>query len=180
VVQSVELLFDEQTEAALRRAWDTLHAAGLPSLATNHSDSNRPHVTVAVADDGLERAVEPLREELARSDLAGHGLPAMVGGTVLFGGHRRRFVLARLIVLSRPLQALHSTVHAAVALAAPDAEVPANVRPDAWTPHATLARRVPADGLGAALDLLDPAPIEARFVGARLWDSGPRTVTPLA
>lgn len=180
MVQSVELLFDERTEVALRRAWDVLHAAGLPSLATNHHDSNRPHVTVAVADDGLGRAVDPLRGELARWDLAGPGLPALVGSTVLFGGHRHRFVLARLIVLSRPLQALHSAVHDVVARAAQEADVPENVRPDAWTPHATLARRVLTDRLGAALDLLDPAPIEGRFVGARLWDSEPKTVTRLA
>jgi hypothetical protein len=57
--------------------------------------------------------------------------------------------------------------------------VPGTVRPDAWTPHATLARRVPVEGLGPALGLLDLAPIQATFVGARLWDSGPRTVTPL-
>jgi hypothetical protein len=179
VVQSVELLLDERTEAALRRAWDTLHEAGLPSLATNHSGSNRPHVTVAVAEAGLEAAIPGLRAVFAGWELASRGLAGTVGGVLLFGGHRHRFVLARAIVLSRPLQTLHSAVHRAVGLASPDALVPETVRPDAWTPHATLARRVPADRLGPALDLLDLGPIEARFTGARLWDSGPRTVTPL-
>jgi 2'-5' RNA ligase len=179
VVQSVELLLDEQTEATLRRAWETLHSAGLPSLATSHSDSNRPHVTVAVAETGLEQTIPGLRAVFAGWELATAGLATTIGGYVLFGGHRHRFVLARAIVLSRPLQTLHSAVHRAVGLAAPDAVVPANVRPDAWTPHATLARRVSAEGLGAALELLDPAPLESRFVRARLWDSGPRTVTPL-
>jgi 2'-5' RNA ligase len=179
VVQSVELLFDDATEAGLRRAWAALFAAGLPSLATNHSPSNRPHVTVAVAETGLERTVDGLRAVLAAEELATRGLAAAVGGYVLFGGHRHRYVLARAVVLSRPLQALHSAVHRAVALAAPDAVVPDNVRPDAWTPHVTLARRVPSARLGAALDLLDPGALDARFTGARLWDSGPRTVTPL-
>jgi 2'-5' RNA ligase len=178
VVQSVELLFDEQTEEALRLAWQTLHAAGLPSLATNHSDSNRPHVTVAVAETGLEGAVEALRAVLAR-ELASPGLVATLGGYVLFGGYRHRFVLARGLVLSRQLQALHSAVHQAVAVAASVTGVPDNVRPDAWTPHATLARRVPADRLGPALDLLDASTITGRFTGARLWDSGPRTITTL-
>lgn len=179
MVQSVELLFDEGTEAALRRAWDVLHAAGLPSLATSHSGSNRPHVTVAVAAAGLDPAVPGLRAVFAGWELASHGLAGTVGGFVLFGGYHHRFVLARAVVLSRPLQTLHSAVHRAVGLAAPEADVPENVRPDAWTPHATLARRVLAERLGPALDLLDARPMEGRFIGARLWDSGPRTVTPL-
>jgi 2'-5' RNA ligase len=179
VVQSVELLFDDATEAALRRAWAVLSDAGLPSLATNHSPSNRPHVTVAVAETGLEHAVEGLLAVFAGAGLASRGLATTIGGYVLFGGHRHRYVLARAVVLSRPLQTLHAAVHRAVALGAPDAVVPANVRPDAWTPHVTLARRVAADRLGAALDLLDPGGLDARFTGARLWDSGPRTVTPL-
>jgi 2'-5' RNA ligase len=179
VVQSVELLFDDATESALRQAWDMLHAAGLPSLATNHNDSNRPHVTVAVAEAGLERAVDALRAVFAGRELAARGLAATVGGVVLFGGYRHRFVLARAIVLSRPLQTLHSAVHGALDIQVPEADVPANVRPDEWTPHATLARRVPVDRLGPALALLDLRPLAARFVGARLWDSEPRTVTPL-
>ena len=179
MVQSVELLFDDGTEATLRAAWGVLHAAGLPSLATSHSDSNRPHVTVAVAEAGLERAVDPLRAVFAGWELASAGLAATLGGFVLFGGYRHRYVLARAVVLSRPLQTLHSAVHRAVGLAAPEAAVPENVRPDAWTPHATLARRVLADRLGPALELLDARPLPCRFTGARLWDSGPKTVTPL-
>lgn len=179
MVQSVELLFDEETEAALRRAWDVLHSAGLPSLATNHDGSNRPHVTVAVAEAGLEAAVDGLWAVFAGWELASRGLAATVGGVVLFGGHRHRFVLARAVVLSRPLQTLHSAVHRAAGLAAPAATIPENVRPDAWTPHATLARRVPADLLGGALDLLDLRPMDGRFTGARLWDGGRLRVTPL-
>jgi 2'-5' RNA ligase len=180
VVQSVELLFDDGTEAILRRAWDVLHDAGLPSLATNSNGSNRPHVTVTVATTtGLEHAVEPLRAVFAGWELASRGLAATLGGFVLFGGYHHRYVLARAVVLSRPLQTLHSAVHRAAGLAAPDAEAPENVRPDAWTPHATLARRVHAERLGSALDLLDARPLPCRFTGARLWDSGPKTVTAL-
>jgi 2'-5' RNA ligase len=179
VVQSVELLFDDGTEATLRRAWEVLHAAGLPSLATNANGSNRPHVTVTVAEGGLEQAIEPLRGVFAGWELASRGLAATLGGFVLFGGYHHRYVLARAVVLSRPLQTLHSAVHRAAGLAAPDAEVPENVRPDAWTPHATLARRVHAERLGSALDLLDARPLPCRFTGARLWDSGPKTVTAL-
>ena len=180
MVQSIELLFDDATEATLRRAWDVLHAAGLPSLATNSNGSNRPHVTVAVAEAGLEQTVEPLRAVFAGWELASRGLAATLGGFVLFGGYHHRYVLARAVVLSRPLQALHSAVHRAMEIAAPQAQVPENVRPDAWTPHATLARRVHADRLGPALDLLDARPLDCRFTGARLWDSDPKTVTLLA
>ena len=178
-VQSVELLFDPRTEAALVAAWASLRAAGLPSLATHRGTTNRPHITVAVAHAGLDAAVPALSEVLS-SRLPPEGLPVVVGGPVLFGGHRRRWVLARAVVLSRALQALHEAVHDGVAAATPGVPVEALTRPDAWSPHATLARRVTAERLGDALSPLDLSPLEGRVVGARLWDSGPRSVTDLA
>ena len=52
MVQSVELLLDPDTEAAVRSSWDALAAVDLPSLASNTAESNRPHVTLAVAETG--------------------------------------------------------------------------------------------------------------------------------
>ncbi|HXR44136.1 MAG TPA: hypothetical protein VN759_04970, partial [Pseudolysinimonas sp.] len=74
---------------------------------------------------------------------------------------------------------MHSAVHRAVGLAVPDVPVAPQTRPDAWTPHITLARRIDADLLGEALDVLDVAALPCRIVGARLWDSLEKTVTPL-
>ena len=46
MVHSIELVFDSDTEAAIRRIWDDLAGAGIPSQAP----ASRPHVTLAVAN----------------------------------------------------------------------------------------------------------------------------------
>ena len=46
MVHSIELVFDGDTEAAVRRIWDGLAGAGIPSQAP----ASRPHVTLAVAE----------------------------------------------------------------------------------------------------------------------------------
>jgi len=179
MVQSVELLLEPDAEQRVRDEWTALAEVGLPSLATEHSETNRPHVTAAVAEAGLEAAVDALNAVFRGWHLAERGLPVVVGSPVLFGGHRARWVLARLVVPSRPLITLHSAVHRAIAGAAPDAGVVDQTRPDSWTAHVSLARRVPADRLGEALSHVDPSPLRCRITGARLWDSPRRTVTPL-
>ncbi|MCU1472551.1 2'-5' RNA ligase family protein [Amnibacterium sp.] len=180
MVQSVELLLEPDAEQLVRDEWVALADAGLPSLATRSSDTNRPHVTVAVAESGLEPAVDALNAVFRGWHLAERGLPVVVGPPVLFGGHRSRWVLARLVVPSRPLVTLHSAVHRAIDAAAPDAEVVDQTRPDSWTPHVTLARRIEADRLGEALTRIDASPIPCRVTGARLWDSTPKTVSELS
>jgi 2'-5' RNA ligase len=179
MVQSVELLLDPDAEERIRDEWAALEAAGLPSLATNRSESNRPHVTVAVAETGLEPAVEALRAVFRGWHLAADGLPVVVGSPLLFGGHGSRFVLTRMVVPSRPLLTVHSAVHRAIGAEAAEASVVDQTRPDSWTPHVTLARRLPADRIGQALGALDPSPVPARIVAARLWDGNRRTVTSL-
>lgn len=179
MVQSVELLLDPDAEQRMRDEWIALADAGLPSLATQHRETNRPHVTLAVADAGLGPAVDALNAVFRGWHLAEQGLPVVVGSPVLFGGHRSRWVLARLVVPSRPLITLHSAVHRAIDGATPEAEVVDQTRPDSWTAHLSLARRVPADRLGEALSHIDASPIRGRITGARLWDSTPKTVTPL-
>ncbi|MFD1720243.1 2'-5' RNA ligase family protein [Amnibacterium endophyticum] len=180
MVQSIELLFDDETETALARSWAALADAGLPSLATHTGETNRPHVTVAVSDEGdLRPALDRVGAVLEGWDLRGRGFGAVVGSPVLFGGHRHRWVLARQVVPSRPLLTLHAALHRALAAHAPDAAVSEQTLPDRWTAHATLARRVPAERLGEALQAVDVEPLPCRFTGARLWDSVPKTVTPL-
>lgn len=181
MVQSIELLLDDDGEQALRAAWAALHAAGLPGLADHTGETNRPHVTLAVTDGtGFERAVGGLESVLEGWDVAGSGLTATVGAPLLFGGRRGRWVLARQIVPSRPLLTLHAAVHRALALHAPEADVLAQTRPDGWSAHVTLARRMPAERLHEALEAVDVEPLPIRFRGARLWDSVEKAVTPLA
>jgi 2'-5' RNA ligase len=177
-VQSVELLFDRVTEDGVRAAWVSLHEAGLPSLAAHPGATNRPHVTLAVAHAGLDAAAPRLAGALSRW-LAPPGLHVTLGGLVLFGGARRRWVLARGVVPSRALQAMHEAVHEEIGAAAPRVTTEPLTRPDAWCPHVTLARRLPAEHLAAAVALLDLSSVAGRVVGARLWDSGPARVTDL-
>lgn len=180
MVQSIELLLDDETDAAVRASWAALAEAGLPSLASHTGDSNRPHVTVAVTEGaGFERADAGLRAVFEGWDLADVGLAAIIGAPVLFGGHKGRWVLARQIVLSRPLLTLHAAVHRTLQLHAPDVPIVALTAPDAWTPHLTLAHRIDAARLGEALGAVDADPIPCRFVGARRWDSVAKSVIPL-
>jgi hypothetical protein len=180
MVQSIELLLDDGSEAALRATWAALADAGLPSLATHTGASNRPHVTLAVTEgSGFPAAQDALRGVFEGWDLSRPGLAAVVGSPVLFGGHRGRWVLARQVVPSRPLLTLHSAVHRTLRLHAPEAAVIEQTAPDRWTPHVSLARRIPGDRLGEALAALDVEPLPCRLRGARLWDSVQKTVTPL-
>ena len=69
MVHSIELLFDADTEATLRRIWDDLSAADLPSRIP----AGRPHVTLAVAER-IEPDVDALLRPVAqRLPLAMHG-----------------------------------------------------------------------------------------------------------
>lgn len=165
MVQTVELLLDEATEAAVVEQWQALVDDGLPSSGRNPSPTNRPHVTTAVAtampsglDDELATAVGALP------------LPTRLGGLVVFGG--RRLVLSRLVVASAGLVDLHARV-ADVVAACPGQ--PANARPGAWTPHVTLARGLTPEQLGRAVAVLGRAPdLEAQVVAVRRWDGEAR------
>lgn len=56
-MRSIELVFDDDTESAIRADWVRLAEAGLPSLASHTGASNRPHLTLAA---GAELLVQPL------------------------------------------------------------------------------------------------------------------------
>lgn len=164
-MHSVELTFEESTDSLIRTDWTRLAEAGLPSLATHSSPSNRPHITLA-AGHNLE--IGPGAEDLWDR------LPIDVrfSGLVLFPAGPGKYALARLVVPSGALLELHSRVHQHCTGAL------ANTLPDAWTPHVTLARRIPGQLLGTAMDTLDVR-AEGRCTDARRWDSTTRTITSL-
>ncbi len=166
-VQSVELLLDRATDDAVRGQWALLTAAGLPSQARHTGESNAPHVTLAVRttipdalDDALAAAVLDLP-------------PVRLGGLLVFA--HRRCVLARAVVPSAPLLALHARVHAVLdAEPACDASAP-HLAPGTWTPHVTLARNLPVADLSAAVAALGPVPEVGGSVAAvRRWDASRR------
>lgn len=159
MVHSIELLFDPDTEAALRGIWDALAGAGIPSQAP----AGRPHVTLAVADriaQDADDALRPLTERLP--------LGCAVGASLLLG--RNSAILARLVIPTAELLAFHAEVHG---LSGPHlAPAPApNSLPGNWTPHVTLARRVAGPALSRALHIAGrPAVVEGRFAGLRHWN----------
>ncbi|MFD6224771.1 2'-5' RNA ligase family protein [Nocardia asteroides] len=161
MVQSVELLLDEHAEAEVRRQWAVLAAAG---IAGPRGPGHRPHVTVAVA-----REIWP-RIDRALAGLAFRPLPIRLGGLLVFGA--RRPILVRSVVVTADLLDLQRRVHEMVE---PCPGVPATMRPDAWTPHVTLARRVPPERLGPAITAVAADhDFPAVVVGIRRWDGEAR------
>ena len=163
MVHSIELVFDRDTEAAIRRIWADLAGAGIPSQAP----ASRPHVTLAVAERIAVDVDELLRPVSKRLPLV-----AAIGAAVLFG--RANVVFARLVVPTSELLALHAEVHRLCAPHLVPAPMP-NSLPGQWTAHVTLARRVGGGQLGRALRIAGrPSQIDGRFAGLRRWDGNKR------
>lgn len=168
MVHSVELLFDSDTDAALRGAWQALADAGLPSQARIAKPTNRPHVTVAVGEHLADDADTPLRSLSGRLPL-----PCIVGAPLLFG--TGRFTLSRLIVPSAELVDFHAEVYR---LCVPHLTPgpAAHSAPGQWSPHATLCRRISAAELAEALTVLRKmnSDLWGQFVALRHWDGDNR------
>ena len=163
MVHSIELLFDRDTEAAIRRVWADLATAGIPSQAP----ASRPHVTMVVADHiapDVDALLRPVAQRLP--------LDCGVGAALLFG--RSNVVLARLIVPTAKLLALHAEVHRICGPHLMPGPMP-NSLPDQWTGHVTLARRVGGAQLGRALRIAGrPSAIAGSFTALRRWDGSKR------
>ena len=170
MAHSIELLLDPDSDAMVRRMWAALLSDDLPSQGAHRSNSNRPHITLIAAtriDTGVDAEVRGLEDRFP--------LSVDVGATVVFRG--RRSTVARLVVASRELLALHRDLHD---LAAPfvDGGVVDHCTPDHWTPHLTVARRVPDDQLGRCIAVADDAgqgaAVTATVTGLRRWDGDAR------
>jgi len=164
MVHSIELVFDRDTEAVIRRIWADLAGAGIPSQAP----ASRPHVTLVVAERIAAEVDELLTPVSKRLPLV-----AAIGAPVLFG--RANVVFARLVVPTSQLLALHTEVHQLCLPYLVPASMP-NSLPGQWTGHVTLARRVGAAQLGRALRIAGrPTQIDGGFAGLRRWDGNKRT-----
>ncbi|TPG32239.1 2'-5' RNA ligase family protein [Mycolicibacterium hodleri] len=172
MAHSVELLFDENTDAAIRRQWSALADAGLPSQANHTSPSNRPHVTLSVAQR-IDSAVDATLREPGRQ----LPLDCLIGAPLIFG--RKSVTLARLIVPTAELLRLHRSVDSICAPHLPSAPF-AHARPGHWSPHVTLARRLAPADLAAALEAIDADDIPGTFAGLRRWDGDARVDTVIA
>ena len=169
MAHSIELLLDSRTDTAIRAAWQALADAGLPSQVHVKSATNRPHITLLAA-----QRISPEVDEVLRGLAPRLPIDCVVGGHVVFGGPR--LTLARLIVPSAELLALHAEVFR-LALPHVTGQPFAHCRPGHWTAHASLGRRLTAIEVGAALGLAEEvAPdLAAEVVALRRWDSDART-----
>ena len=99
-------------------------------------------------------------------------LGCAVGASLLFG--RSNAVLARLILPTAELLALHAEVHRICGPYLLPGPMP-NSLPGQWTAHVTLARRVGGAQLGRALRIAGrPSEIRGSFAGLRRWDGNKR------
>jgi 2'-5' RNA ligase len=163
MVHSIELLFDRDTEAAIRHIWDDLAGAGIPSQAP----ASRPHVTLTVAEriaPDVDALLRPVAQRLP--------LACAVGASLLFG--RSNAVLARLIVPTTELLELHAEVHRICGPYLVPGPMP-NSLPSQWTAHVTLARRVGGAQLARALRIAGrPSELRGTLAGLRRWDGSKR------
>ena len=171
MVHSVELLFDGDAEAAVRRDWTALAEAGLSSQGAIRAPSNRPHVTLAVAG-----RIDPAVDEVLRGVLGQLPIACRVGAPVLLG--RRTPTLARLLLPSPALLALHAEIVRRTGLFAVPELLP-HSRPGHWTPHVTVGRRVNPADVGAALAVLGPD-FDGVLAGVRRWDGDARIAYSLS
>ncbi|MVU83231.1 2'-5' RNA ligase family protein [Nocardia sp. ET3-3] len=166
MVQSVELVLDAAAEARTRRQWALLRELGLHAPGPDH----RPHITVAVAAEIWPR----LDKALGRQDF--QPFEVRLGGLLVFGSHAP--ILVRAVVPAAPLIALQ---HRLFQVIEDCPGIPANVRPDRWTPHLTLARRLRPGQFDAALDAVAwDKDSPATVVGIRRWDGERHVEWPIA
>jgi 2'-5' RNA ligase len=169
MVNSIELLFDGDTEAAIGRIWADLAAADIPGRVP----AGRPHVTLAVAEritPDVDALLRPVAQRLP--------LVCTVGAPLLFGSSNA--VLARLIVPTAELLALHAEVHRLCGRYLLPGPLP-NSLPGQWTAHVTVARRVGGPQLERAFQLAgQPSEIHGTVAGLRRWDGTNRVEHPVS
>lgn len=153
-MHALELVPDAAGCDVVRRDWQALRDAGLPSQLDNRGTTNSPHVTLVAAP-----ALRPQDEERA-TELIGTLLPVevRVAGIALLGGNR--------VTLARVVDVPDELVRAVLDLRAdvPDAQHPS------WLPHVTLGRRISRADVPAALEVLGHDDASLRLATIRRWD----------
>ncbi|NLU83035.1 2'-5' RNA ligase family protein [Rhodococcus sp. HNM0569] len=163
MVQSVELLLDPDTDAAVRAQWAALWDRGIASLHRVQAESNRPHVTLFVA-----HAIPDEAEEALRRAFSPQSLPIRLGGLICFGS--RHVTVARQVVPTASLLSLQRSVFDVAVGTGEKPRIPPHIAPGHWTPHVTLSRRVRADRLGEVVTTVGGDDLDGHGVALRRWD----------
>jgi 2'-5' RNA ligase len=164
VLQALELVPDADGQELVRRDWQALREAGLPSQLDHRGPSNAPHLTLVAA---------PVVDDAARrwaAERVGAILPVAVrtAGLVVLGGPR--VTLARLVDVDDALTRTVMDVRD---------RVPKRQH-RGWLPHVTLVRRLARADVQRAVDVLGHHDESLRLEVLRHWDPDTRTTTALA
>ena len=162
-MHALELLPDDADRDVVRRDWQALRDAGLPSQLDHRGATNSPHVTVVAAP-----ALGPEDERRAR-ELVVSLLPLGVraGGIGLLGGAK--------VSLVRLLDVPDELVRAVLDLRGGVEDV----QHAGWLPHVTLARRISRVDVPAALEVLGHDDVVLTLTALRRWDPEAGIVTTL-
>lgn len=167
---AVCLLFDRQSERAVRALWDRIEERGVASLRSHTHGRHVPHVSYAVLRSWDRTAVAAALDELEGGspvELSFDGVGVFRRGRMwLVAGVSTDFVARQL----RVVEAVTGT----------GAELHKHYVPGTWLPHCSLAPRAVLaqlpDVVGAVLDVL---PLRARLDHAALVDSATGELCPL-
>jgi hypothetical protein len=159
-LHALELVPDLTGDEAIRRDWQVLRHAGMPSQLDRAGGTNTPHVTVLAVP-----AISP-DLEIHAAGLVGSELPidVRVAGLAVLGGEK--------VTLARLLDVPPHLTRAVLALRD---EVPGERHPG-WMPHVTLGRRLARSDVQRAVDLLGYADVVLTLVGLRRWNPDERTM----
>ncbi|MCF8570692.1 2'-5' RNA ligase family protein [Gordonia sp. HY002] len=170
MAQSIELLIDEEAQARVRDVWGALDAIGLRTPASVHWSTARPHCTL-LAGSAIDES------GAAHSGMAAvaQRLPfsVLLGAPVVFSS-RSTFTIAASVVPSADLVSVHAAAYRLCSDAVID--LGSHCAPGSWTPHVTMARRVPASAIAEAVACVGE-PITARVSAIRLWNGETKTET---
>jgi hypothetical protein len=162
-MHALELLPDEAGCDVVRRDWQVLRDAGLPSQLDHRGTTNSPHVTVLAApalDGGDEQRAVELVAPLLPAQVRASGI-ALLGGT--------RVSVVRVLDVPDPLVRVVLDLRSQVR----------DVQHVGWLPHITLARRMDRADVGPAVEALGHEDVVLTLASLRRWDPDAGIVTTL-
>ncbi|WP_395656425.1 hypothetical protein [Nocardioides sp.] len=163
-LHTLDLVPDIAGQDLVRRDWQALRDAGLPSQLDHRGHSNAPHVTVVSAPDLPDDAVDVAKARL------GTLLPvrARAAGLLLLGGER--------LTVARAVDIEDDVVRRVLAVRV---QVPGRQH-TGWLAHVTLARRLDRASAQRAIDVLGYRDVELVLTTLRRWDPDRDRVTTVA
>lgn len=168
---AVCLLFDPDTDRAIRQLWSALEEAGIGTLLSHTHRRHVPHLSYAVLRTFDVDAVAEVVGRFAE----GPPLDVRFDAVGLFTRGRGALLTPATTALLSRQQAVVSAVTGS------GADLHWHYWPGRWIPHCSLTTGTSQELLPtAAVRAFDVLPLEGRAVGAALIDSGTGERWPLA